>query len=152
MAKPDKCQFGMKHCRYLGYVVSGGEVRPEVAQVEAVKKWKRPRTKKEVRMSLGLSGYYRRFIPQYSVIVAVLTHLTRKDRPKLVRWPEECVEAFERLKEVLCNDPVLKSPDYSREFTLQKDASDRGNGAVFCQTNKDGEEHPVAYFSRKFLP
>ena len=57
-AKPDMCQFGMKHCRYLGYVVSGGEVRPEVAKVEAVKKWKRPRTKKEVRMFLGLSGYY----------------------------------------------------------------------------------------------
>ena len=151
-AKPDKCQFGMKHCRYLGYVVGGGEVRPEVAKVEAVKKWKRPRTKKEVRMFLGLSGYYRRFIPQYSVIAAVLTDLTRKDRPKLVRWTEECEDAFERLKEVLCNDPVLKSPDYSREFTVQTDASDRGMGAVLCQTNKDGEEHPVAYFSRKFLP
>ena len=151
-AKLEKCQFGMKRFRYLGYVVGGGEVRPEVAKVEAVKKWKRPRTKKEVRMFLGLSGYYRRFIPQYSVIAAVLTDLTRKDRPKLVRWTEECEDAFERLKEVLCNDPVLKSPDYSREFTVQTDAFDRGMGAVLCQTNKDGEEHPVAYFSRKFLP
>ena len=142
----------MKHCRYLGYVVGGGEVRPEVAKVEAVKKWKRPRTKEEVRMFLELSGYYRRFIPQYSVIAAVLTDLTRKDRPKLVRWTEECEDAFERLKEVLCNDPVLKSPDYSREFTVQTDASDRGMESVLCPTNKDGEEHPVAYFSRKFLP
>ena len=66
-AKPDKCQFGKKHCWYLGYVVSGGEVRPEVAKVEAVKKWKRSRTKKEVRMFLGLIGCYRKFIPQYSV-------------------------------------------------------------------------------------
>ena len=48
--KPDKCQFGMKHCRYLGYVVGVDQVRQEVAKVEAVKKWKRPRTKKEVRM------------------------------------------------------------------------------------------------------
>ena len=101
---------------------------------------------------LGLSGYDRRFIPQYSVIAAVLTDLTRKDRPKLVRWTEECEEAFERLKEVLCNDPALKSPDYSREFTVQTDASDRGMGVVLCQTNKDGEEDLVAYFSRKFLP
>ena len=127
-------------------------MRPEVAKVEAVKKWKMPRTKKEVRMFLGLSGYYRRFIPQFSVIAAVLTDLTRKDRPKLVRWTEECEEAFERLKEVLCNDPVLKSPDYSRGFTVQTDASDRGMGAELCQTNKDGEEHSVAYFSRKFPP
>ena len=56
------------------------------------------------------------------------------------------------LREVLCNDPVLKIPDYSREFIVQTDASDRGMGAVLCQMNKDGEEHPVAYFSRKFLP
>ena len=69
-------------------------------------------------MFWGLSGYYQRFIPQYSVIAAVLTYLTRKDRPKLVRWREECEEAFERLKELLCNDPLLKSPDYSREFTM----------------------------------
>ena len=131
-AKHDKCQFGMKHCRYLGYVVGGGEVRPELAKVEEVKKWKRPRTKKEVRMFWGLSGYYRSFIPQYSVIAAVLTDLTRKDRPKLVRWTEECEEAFEKLKEVLCNDPVLKIPDYSREFTVQTDASDREMGAVLC--------------------
>ena len=59
---------------------------------------------------------------------------------------------FEWLKEVLCNDPVLKSPDYSIELTMQTCASDRGMGAVLCPTNKDGEEHPVAYFSRKFLP
>ena len=52
-------------------------MRPEVAKEEAVKKWKRPRTK-EVRIILGLSGYYRRFIPQYSVIAAVLTDLTRR--------------------------------------------------------------------------
>ena len=70
----------------------------------------------------------------------------------MVRWTEECEEAFERLKEWLCNDPVLMIPDYSREFTVQKDASNRGMGAVLCQTNKEGEEHPVAYFSRKFLP
>ena len=53
---------------------------------------------------------------------------------------------------MLCNDQVLKIPDYSREFTVQTDASDRGMGVVLCQTNKDGEEHPVAYFSHKFLP
>ena len=70
----------------------------------------------------------------------------------MVRWTEECEEAFERFKEVLCNDSVLKSSDYSRAFTMQTDAFDRGMGVVLCQTNKDGEEHPVAYFSHKFVP
>ena len=120
--------------------------------MEVVKKWKRPRMKKEVRIFWGLNGYYQRFIPQYSVIAAVLTDLTRKDGPKSARWTEECEEAFERLKEVLCNDPILKSPDYSREFMVQTDASDRGMGTVLCQTNKEGEEHHISYFSRKFLP
>ena len=55
-AKPDKCQFRMKHCRYLGYVVCAGEVKPEVAKLEVVKKWKRPGMKKEVRMFLGRVG------------------------------------------------------------------------------------------------
>ena len=90
--------------------------------------------------------------PDYSREFTVQTDASRKDWPKLVRWTEECEEAFERLKKVLYNDPMLKNPDYSREFTVQTDASDRGMGAVLCQTKKDGKEHPVAYFSRKFLP
>ena len=53
---------------------------------------------------------------------------------------------------MLYNDPVLMSPDFSREFTVQTDASDRRIGVVVCQMTKDGKEHPVAYFSRKFLP
>ena len=91
-----------------------------------------------MRIFGGLSGYYQRFIPQYSVIAAVLTDLTRKDGPKLARWTEECEEAFERLKEVLCNDPVLKSPDYSREFMVQTDASDRGMGTVLFRPIRRG--------------
>ena len=80
-AKPEKCQMGMRKCAYLGYVVGGGEVRPQEGKVEAVRRCEVPRTKKDVRMFLGLSGYYRRFIPHYSEIAAVLSDLTRKDRP-----------------------------------------------------------------------
>ena len=73
----------------------------------------------------------------------------------MVQWNEECTKAFETLKRCLCYDPVLKSPDFTQQFVdvvLQTDASDRGAGAVLSQRGSDGEEHPVAYYSRKFLP
>ena len=65
-AKPSKCQFGMKECVYLGHVVGGGTTQPEVSKVEAVQRWALPQTKKQVRAFLGLTGYYRKFFPDYS--------------------------------------------------------------------------------------
>ena len=111
-----------------------------------------PETKKQVRAFLGLTGYYRRFIPQYASIAAPLTDLTKKFAPVNVHWTEECNRAFEELKSLLCSSPILYSPDLGREFVLQTDASDRGVGAVLSQKMSDGEEHPIAYYSRKLLP
>ena len=56
------------------------------------------------------------------------------------------------MKAALSGGPVLHSPDYGHEFVVQTDASDRGMGAVLCQVNEKREEHPIAYFNRKFLP
>ena len=147
-----KCQFGMKECVYLGHVVGNGTVRPETNKIGAVESFPRPETKREVRGFLGLTGYYRRFIPDYATIALPLTDLTRRTSPNVVEWNEECTKAFETLKRCLCCDPVLKSPDFTQPFVLQTDASDRGAGAVLSQHGADGEEHPVAYYSRKFLP
>ena len=107
--------------------------------------------KKELRIFLGLSGYYRKFIPSYSAVAAPLMDLTRKSRSNKVMWSDQCEVAFKTLKEAMCSQPVLRSPDYTREFVLQTDASDRGMGAVLGQVDKE-EEHPVSYFSKKFLP
>ena len=67
-------------------------------------------------------------------------------------WTEACATAFHKLQELLCSSPVLRSPDFTRPFILQTDASDCGIGAVLSQEDLEGEEHPIAYFSRKFLP
>ena len=101
-----------------------------------------------MRRFLGLTGYYRKFIPDYA---APLTDLTRKSKPNRVAWTTECDRAFQELKLILCSSPVLASSDFTRPFTLQTDASDRGVGAVLSQYDDDGLEHPVAYFSRKLL-
>ena len=137
---------------YLGHTVGNGEIRPESTKIEAVSNFPRPETKKEVRAFLGLSGYYRRFIENYSSIALPLTDLTKKSAVNQVKWTPACSTAFQKLKRVLTCAPVLKSPDFTRQFILQTDASDRGVGAVLSQRDSAGVEHPVGFFSRKLLP
>ncbi len=149
--KASKCQIGMRECVYLGHVVGNGCVKPESSKIEAVSSFPVPRTKKQVRSFLGLSGYYRRFILDYASVAAPLSDLTRKSLPKEVNWTEKCHKAFGTLKQCLGGSPILKNPDFSRGFVLQTDASDYGVGAVLSQADDDGVEHPVAYYSRKFL-
>ncbi|XP_072182290.1 uncharacterized protein [Diadema setosum] len=151
-AKPAKCKFGEREVLYLGFVIGGGKVKPEPAKIEAVVSYPRPVTKTDVRAFLGLTGYYRKFIPEYSEIASPLTDLTRKSEPKLVRWNPKCEAAFQTLKSSLTSAPVLRSPNYSAPFIVQVDASDRGIGAVLSQTDEEGVDHPVAFISRKLLP
>ncbi len=151
-AKSKKCQLGMSYCVYLGHIVGNGTVQPEQSKIAAVRAMDVPRTKKEVRTFLGLTGYYRRFIPSYASIATPLTDLIRKSLPNKVVWTRECDQAFRKLKELLCSAPVLHNPDFDKDFLLQTDASDRGMGAVLSQRDTDGYDHPVAYYSRKFLP
>ena len=90
-------------------------------------------------------------IPQ-AELTAPLTDLTRKRAPNHVQWTEECDGAFNRLKQCLCCEPILRCPNFSLPFVLQMDTSRRAIGAVLSQAGGDGEEHPVAYYSRKLLP
>ena len=132
--------------------VGEGLVRPEHSKVDSVKQFQVPTTKSDVRTFLGLTGYYRKFIQEYAEIAAPLTDLTRKNAPNHVQWTAECDSAFNRLKDCLCCEPILRSPDFSLPFVLQTDASGRAIGAVLSQVGGDDEEHPVAYYSRKLLP
>ncbi len=151
-AKPSKCQFGMKECTYLGHVVGNGLVKPDPGKLRAVEEFPVPQTKKQVRAFLGLTGYYRRFIENFASIATPLTNLTRKALPDKVKWSNECEHAFISLKKALCQSPVLRSPNFEKQFILQTDASDHGVGAVLSQQDDDGNDRPIAYFSRKLLP
>ena len=114
-AKPSKCQFAMKQCVYLGHIVGSGIIRPESIKLEAVHKFPVPETKKQARTFLGLTGYYRCLIPEYSSIAALLTDLTKKATPNQVVWSAQCDDAFVRIK-LLCSSPfygVQTSQDLS---------------------------------------
>lgn len=120
-------------------------------KVEAIQRSPRPRTKKEVRSFLGLVGWYRCFLPNFSTTAVPLTNLLGKSVKNPITWTEECEAAFSILKEQMCSGPVLKSPDFTKEFVVQVDASAVGIGAVLAQ-GEAGEERPIAYLSKKLLP
>ena len=78
-AKPTKCAIAMDHCSYLGHIVGGGQIQMEEVKIAALKDYKRPVTKRDVRAFLGLAGYYRRFVPGFAQLTARISDLTRKE-------------------------------------------------------------------------
>ncbi|KAD3336765.1 hypothetical protein E3N88_32284 [Mikania micrantha] len=110
--------------------------------IEAVKNWSTPKTPTEIRSFLGLAGYYRRFVSNLSRIVVPLTSLTQKDRPH--EWGPKQEEAFQTLKQKLCNAPVLTLPDGNDDFVVYCNACNQGLGCVLMKRGK-----VVAYASRQ---
>ncbi|GFS19363.1 polyprotein [Elysia marginata] len=104
-AKPAKACMGFTEVDFLGHIVSEGKVQPDNKKTQKITDLKQPSTKKEVKRVLGLLGYYRRFVPNYSQIAQPLTDLTRKAQPNKVKWTEECQNSLERLKGVLTSQP-----------------------------------------------
>ncbi len=124
--KAVKCQIAQEECNFLGHVVGRGKVRPEQAKIEAIQAFRTPKTKRDVRAFLGLAGYYRKFVSNFSTIAHPLTELTRKIAPDKVVWGAMEQQAFRRLKTAMSSAPVLQGPDYTKEFVLQTDASEVG--------------------------
>ena len=147
-----KCHFATNECEYLGHQVGYGKIRPIEAKVTAIKRFLQPRTKKDVQAFLGVCGCYRKFIPDFATIATPLSSATRKDEPNVIKWTATQQTAFDTLKDRLVNYPVLRTPQWKREFLLQTDASSAGLGYVLSQLDDYGEEHPLAYGSRKLLP
>ncbi|XP_052736657.1 uncharacterized protein LOC128197864 [Vigna angularis] len=141
-AKLSKCEFWMEEVPFLGYVISAGGIAVDPAKVQAVLQWERPKTVTEIRSFVGLAGYYRRFIENFSRIVAPLTQLTRKDQPFV--WTDCCETSFQELKKRLTSAPVLVIPDTGKPFEVFCDASHQGLGCVLMQ-----EKKVVAYASRQ---
>ncbi|GBL99245.1 Transposon Ty3-G Gag-Pol polyprotein [Araneus ventricosus] len=145
-----KCQFLRRRVEFLGHVVENGTVRPSVAKTIAVKKFPVPTTVKQVQSFLGLTGYFRKFIPAYSKIAKPLSDLIRSDNPFVFEQPQ--MEAFEKLKKLLTESPVLSIFQQGKTTELHTDASQQGYGAVLLQEAEDGKLHPVQYMSKKTTP
>jgi hypothetical protein len=112
-------------------VVSPEGIAVDSGKVKEVLEWKPPTTVSEVRSFLGLAGYYRRFIPNFSKIAKPITKLLKKGNKYV--WSEACDEAFKHLKKLLTTSPVLAQPDTTKSFDVYCDCHtpfrERGNEA-----------------------
>ncbi|XP_067939845.1 LOW QUALITY PROTEIN: uncharacterized protein [Watersipora subatra] len=148
--KPTKCYLGGTSIEFLGHKIDRGELKPMEDNVEKITEAPRPLTKTQVWSFLGLTGYYREFVPNYAVIASPLSDLTKKGQPNKVIWTDAQEKAYRKLRATITEKPVLKLPDITKQFTLRTDASDTGLGAVLLQEH-DRKIFPVSYASRKLL-
>lgn len=146
---PNKCQFFRREVPFLGHIVDKQGVRPDPSKTEAVANYPTPKNISEIRSFLGLASYYRRFIPNFAKISFPLVLLLKKNQPFI--WNEEQTKAFNQLRQVLCEAPILTYPDFTKEFILHTDASGFAVGAVLSQIH-NGNENPIAYASRTLRP
>lgn len=145
----EKCEFGKKELRYLGYLVTKEGLHTDPSKVECIVNYPAPRNVREVRRFLGMLGWYRNFIKNFASRVSPLTKLTHKNH-KFV-WTPVCEASFQDVKQCLISSPILACPDFSEEFILQADASQIGLGCVLCQKFQDGEK-VISYASRTLTP
>jgi hypothetical protein len=115
------------------------------SKVQEVMEWRPPKSVLQIRSFLGLAGYYRRFVPDFSRIAKPMTELLKKG-VKFV-WDEKCENAFQTLKRYLTSAPVLAQPDNSKPYEVYCDASGTGLGCVLMQENR-----VIAYASRALRP
>ncbi|GKA01932.1 putative reverse transcriptase domain-containing protein [Tanacetum coccineum] len=141
-AKFSKCEFWLQEVHFLGHVVNQNGIHVDPSKIEAVKNWKTPTTPSEIRSFLGLAGYYRWFIANFSKIAKPLTSLTQKNQKYV--WGVEQEEAFQTLKNNLCDAPILTLPDGVEDFVVYCDASNQGLGCILMQIGK-----VIAYASRQ---
>src|SRR3954468_15507812 len=141
-AKLSKCDFWLHKVQFLGHIVSGEGISVDPEKVEAVSNWEQPKTVSDIRSFLGLVGYYRRFIQDFSRIAAPMTNLTKKDVPFI--WTEKCESAFQELKKRLTSAPVLIIPERGLGYDVYCDASGDGLGCVLMQQGR-----VVAFGSRQ---
>ena len=152
-----KCKFGQEEVEYLGHVISKNAIRPSPSKIQKISDFQLPDNVKQMRGFLGLTGYFRKFIKNYSTIAAPLYDALqikdenghtvnvskRQSEKKAITITEKEKEAFEKLKLCLVTTPdenpdlgILMMPDFEKPFVLYTDACHEGLGAVLCQEDE----------------
>ncbi|GBG61762.1 hypothetical protein CBR_g23276 [Chara braunii] len=142
----EKSEFGRENVIYLGHPLSAASLEPEAIKVEVICKWPQPTNVHELHSFFGLVSYYRKFVPNFSIIAQPLSRLTSKNVS--YTWDGKCTTAFQALKEALASQPVLRIADPKLAFVVTKDANLYGTGAVLQQDDGDGLR-PLEFYSKR---
>jgi hypothetical protein len=143
-AKISKCQFEQSQIEYLGHIISGKGVATDPSKIQDILNWPVPQCIKQLRGFLGLTGYYRRFIPGYAHICQPLHAVLKKNA---YQWTSDQNMAFQKLKQVMSQPPLLALPNFTLPLILETDACHTGLGVVLMQQSR-----PLAYFSKCLGP
>ena len=153
--KQSKCDFFKKEIHYLGHLISTEGISPLPNKLDCIQHMPAPKNTKEIKQFLGLTGYYRNFVPRFADISRQWTTLAKKDQK--FEWTPACQKSFDLPKETLCSEPILKYVDTSKPYTLYTDASKFGWAGVLTQSHTtviNGKstttDHPVAFVSGLF--
>ena len=147
LVEPEKSKFHTQEVDFLGHTIVPGEIRMQKDKIAAVKEWPTPTSVKDVQSFLGFANYYRRFIKGYGEDAIWLNELTKKANTFL--WTEKQEQAFQKVKNAITSEPVLKIFDPELPVELETDASNFALGAQIGQRGEDGKLRPVAFYSKK---
>ena len=124
-------------------------MRPDPEKVDAILKLPPPSTKRQVRSFVNLAGYYRRFMDGYAAMTRPIT-LLLKDNADFY-WNEECDRGFTQVKDALASEPILRYPDWSKEFYINPGFGTHTLAGILLQQGEDRFMYPIRYASRQML-
>jgi len=143
-----KCHFLKTKIEYLGHIIENQKISPSPSKTQAVTSFPIPINLKQLQSFLGLVGYFRKFIANFSQIAKPLSDMTKQDAK--IQFGDQQLDAFNRLKILITQKPVLKIFHQQHETELHTDASIDGFGVVLLQKSPDDKQwHPVYYMSKK---
>ena len=144
-----KCKFFRTEVTYLGHKITDKGILPDESKYETIKNYPIPKNADEVRRFVAFCNYYRKFIENFAQIAYPLNQLLKKNVEFI--WTQECLNAFNTLRNCLISPKILQYPDFTKQFILTTDASNIGCGAVLSQITEAGDR-PVTFASKTFTP
>ena len=144
-----KSSFARRQTTFVGHLIGSGSIEPDPLKIAGLGKIPQPQSKKDIRRLIVFFSYFRNFIPNLAETARILTDLTQKSVPAKIPWRVEHQNALDKLTHDLNNAVCLQTIDYSREFGLSTDASDKAVGCCLFQTQDDGTERPICFASSK---
>eukprot|EP00253_Pinus_taeda_P015200 PITA_15200 len=143
---PKKSLFALEEGKILGHIISKYGIRIDPERIQAILQIPYPRNIKELRAFLGKINFLRRFIPNLAELIRLLSNMLKNNAK--VKWSLETKQAFESIKTAPTQMPVLTSPQFDKDFIIFSFASDHTIAAVLLQKDDQGNEKPIAFFSR----